>query len=311
MRALVLSGGSIKGAFQAGAVAHLLRSGFAPELVYGISVGALNGAFLADRSGRMVAAGSTPDWPKLADDLERFWTERITRPADVIRRRSALALAWAIVRDRFDGIVSTDPLRKLIRREALRENIARTPLTFLVGAVNLLTGDIEYRGKDSPEIVDYVIASTAVPISMPLAYVKGQPYYDGGIRDIAPLGAAINAGATRIAAIICQPKHVAPRTFDLHDPLKLVSRTVDIVTNETVLNDLKVVERVNELIRASPPGSAVADRYDRVPSLAIWPNRAIDVAIESFTSADIRMMLELGRESARKALEANPEWPMV
>lgn len=52
MRALVLSGGSIKGAFQAGAIAGLLDAGFRPDIVTGISVGALNGGFLVSRSTR-------------------------------------------------------------------------------------------------------------------------------------------------------------------------------------------------------------------------------------------------------------------
>jgi hypothetical protein len=42
MKALVLSGGSILGAFQAGAIAKVLGDGFVPELVIGTSVGALN-----------------------------------------------------------------------------------------------------------------------------------------------------------------------------------------------------------------------------------------------------------------------------
>lgn len=53
MKAFVLSGGSIKGAFQAGVITDLLTSGsFMPDAIYGTSVGSLNGAFLADRAGR-------------------------------------------------------------------------------------------------------------------------------------------------------------------------------------------------------------------------------------------------------------------
>ncbi len=41
-RALVLGGGAIKGAYQAGAIKVLLNKGFAPDHLYGISVGSLN-----------------------------------------------------------------------------------------------------------------------------------------------------------------------------------------------------------------------------------------------------------------------------
>ena len=54
-KAFVLSGGSIKGAFQAGALADLLTSKtFTPDAIYGTSVGSLNGAFIADRAGRFL-----------------------------------------------------------------------------------------------------------------------------------------------------------------------------------------------------------------------------------------------------------------
>lgn len=59
-KAFVLSGGSIKGAFQAGVLTDLLTSNkFRPDAIYGTSVGSLNGAFIADRAGRMASAGST------------------------------------------------------------------------------------------------------------------------------------------------------------------------------------------------------------------------------------------------------------
>jgi len=59
-RALVLSGGSIKGAFQAGAIGHVLTK-FEPDLIVGTSVGSLNGGFLADRASLSPAAPRV-DW---------------------------------------------------------------------------------------------------------------------------------------------------------------------------------------------------------------------------------------------------------
>jgi predicted acylesterase/phospholipase RssA len=55
MRALVLGGGSLKGAFQAGAIQAILEAGFEPEAIYGISVGSLNAVFLIHEAGRQFA----------------------------------------------------------------------------------------------------------------------------------------------------------------------------------------------------------------------------------------------------------------
>lgn len=60
--ALVLGGGGIKGAFQAGVLSVILADkDYAPAGIFGSSTGALNGAFLADRAGRQSLTG-TVDW---------------------------------------------------------------------------------------------------------------------------------------------------------------------------------------------------------------------------------------------------------
>jgi NTE family protein len=302
-RALVLSGGSIKGAFQAGAICHLLEHGYQPNLAYGISAGALNAVFLADRSGRMARQGQPVDWKEVGRQLERFWVERVTGPGVVIDRRSWLSIGLAILGRRFDGLVDTGPLRRLVRREIDPENLKRSPLELLVGAVNLESGDIVFAGAADPRIVDYVIASTAIPISMPLADVGGKPFYDGGMRDIAPLGTAINARADDIVCVVCQPDRLDARELNRGHLPDLVSRVMDVVTSEIIQNDLKVVDRVNRIVRAEggPVETAEGRTYREIPCTLIEPKETIQVRLESFTSDDIRKMLQAGRDAARAA----------
>ena len=63
-RTLVLGGGSLKGAFQCGAIMAVFESGFMPEAIYGISVGSLNASFLVHEANRQHAETGTIDWPK-------------------------------------------------------------------------------------------------------------------------------------------------------------------------------------------------------------------------------------------------------
>ena len=111
-RALVLSGGSIKGAFQAGAVCELLRRGFVPDAIYGISVGALNGAFLANSAGEAALSGKPPEWPQIGQALRDFWHDNITEPKKIARPRRGLGLAYDILFSDFEGLVDTKPLRE-------------------------------------------------------------------------------------------------------------------------------------------------------------------------------------------------------
>src|SRR4051795_9572013 len=67
-RVLVLQGGGALGSYQAGAFQALCRSGFEPEWVAGISIGAINAAIIA---------GNAPD--KRVDRLKEFW-EMVSSP---------------------------------------------------------------------------------------------------------------------------------------------------------------------------------------------------------------------------------------
>lgn len=82
VRALVLGGGSLKGAFQAGAVTALFESGFVPDTLYGISVGSLNATFLANEAARQQAETGQVDWEKVGKHLIEFWIRNITKPED-------------------------------------------------------------------------------------------------------------------------------------------------------------------------------------------------------------------------------------
>lgn len=71
--ALVLSGGGLKGAYEAGVLRTLAEAGIVPDVIVGISAGALNGAYVAN----MVAEGAfTPQ--RLDEFLVQLWATRAT-----------------------------------------------------------------------------------------------------------------------------------------------------------------------------------------------------------------------------------------
>jgi NTE family protein len=209
--ALVLGGGAVKGAFQVGALRYVLGEyGFQPSIIYGTSVGALNGAFLADRAGR-VPKNKEPDWKLISEELWEFWERKITKPRDIIKRRWALGVAWDILIRRFRGIVDPSPLHQLVRQEINVNNLSR--VKYSAGTVDVSTGSILYTDMMEPaekeRLVEYIIASTSIPIAMPIKDIERKLYYDGCLVDVAPVNKAIRAGASRIITIACQSERVA------------------------------------------------------------------------------------------------------
>jgi len=327
-RALVLSGGSIKGCFQAGAIAELLESGFVPDAIYGTSVGSLNGGFLTERAGRIVSAGGKVDWPRVGRQLEKFWLEELKSPDQVGKQRPMVPLIWALLRSRFAGLIDTSPLRELVAAQFKPEHLRAAPVEFYACAVNLANDEAIYASPDFSGILDYIIASTAIPVEMPHVTIGNAPYVDGGVREVAPLGRAIDEGADELVCIACQPRDLDGASFNAGNLLEFALRLMEVVTNELINNDLDRVEKVNRWVSAykevpsrlqdrlstsgvSLDAGAMTDEllaglplndWREIDMTVIRPENEIVLDLMHFTPDDIGEVIEQGRNVAKKVL---------
>ncbi|MEE8295755.1 MAG: patatin-like phospholipase family protein [Sphingomonadales bacterium] len=309
-RALVIGGGSIKGAFEAGAIKVILDSGFVPDAIYGVSVGALNGGYLANFMG----ANPGKSWPEAGDELLDFWKTKVTSFKVLGKERKKLKVYWKIAFGGFKGFLNMNALRDLIHKEVKASNIAKSKGAFFPGVVDLETGTFFYGNAktDPDDFVDYIIASTREPILMELMHLDNKTLIDGGVRNISPLKSAIDAGANEIITIATQPEEVTPEVGkDYESLMTLAGRTIGIMTNEIVNNDLNLASKINLAcihygkktnqfkITAGP-----LKGYKYVESTIIRPDQALAVDITNFTPADIQMMIDRGTQRANEALKA-------
>lgn len=308
LRALVLSGGSIKGAFQAGAVCELLRQGFAPDAIYGISVGALNGAFLAHAAGRAALADGNPDWPAIGQALWDFWRENVTEPKKIARRRRTLKLAYDVFFNHFQGLTDTRPLQDLVHRTLSLQNLRHSPVIFKVGMVNLTDGRLiiadpvrepSDTARSYSNFIEYVIASTAIPVVMPVSVVNGALLTDGGVRDVALVGQAVKDGASELVCVLCQPPMPSLVSFNHQNLLSLASRLMEIVVNETVNNDLETALWINRLCPkdGSPAAAGPLAGKRRISLTVIRPAQELAMDLDKFDQRQILEALEMGKKA--------------
>ena len=275
---LVLAGGSVKGAFQAGVIKALFEKGYQPDAIYGASAGSLNAAYLVNQFGQQANAGSPISYPQAAQDLWDFWERRITRPDCLSKPFNLFELGWTALTKKFKGLVDTSPLRKLLMDVLQDRNLHASPVGLKVGAVNIIEGAMHYVDPSFEHFQDYLMASSAVPILMPVVKIEGEKrksYLDGGLRDVAPLQKAIKDGAKEIVVIACHTEMIEGGDFDSGDLLALVDRVMDIAVNEILNADLR------------------EDRSD-VKIKMIRPSQPLSIDIQRFTKMDIRRMLETG-----------------
>ncbi len=301
---MVLSGGSIRGAFQAGAIAEILTLGkFIPDAIYGTSVGSLNGAFLADRAGRAVMSGEQVNWVEIGYQLIDFWRLEITDFSKIGSRRSWLKLLLSIIFRRFNGFIDTSPLDRLVRQHIKRVHLLNSPVKFYACAVNCSGGEVVYASAERCEnIHDFIMASTCIPGVMPLRVINGQPFVDGGIREVAPLNRAIEDGAEEIFCIVCQPEKLPRCQFNHRDAITLMDNLMGIVTDELVDNDIDLCRKINELLKQVPvPIRKKPLKGKRHIDLkVIRPQAPIDIDLQHFTPDQIDLAIEAGRQQARQ-----------
>ena len=278
---LVLAGGSVKGAFQSGVMKAMMERGYQPDAVYGVSAGSLNAAYFVNQLGMQAITGEPISFKDASQDLWDFWESRITSPESLSKPFNIFQLGLSALRKKFKGLVDTMPLRNLLTEVLSVRNLHASPIDLKIGAVNIIDGTMYYVDTSEEHFLDYLMASSAVPILMPVVKINGETrrsFLDGGLRDVAPIKKAVDDGASHIVCISCHMESIEGGHFDSGDLLALVDRVMDIAVNEILNADIKEVMISNTTIDIQ----------------SIRPPQPLTIDIQNFNKMDIRRMLELG-----------------
>lgn len=300
-RALVLSGGSVKGAYQAGVLSQVLAQGFAPDVIYGVSVGALNGLFLSHRSAYL-------SWAKIGEELVEFWKRNVTKADDLAtKRRIYPDLAHDIAYDQFKGFLNTSPLRSLLTREFDPATLRQAKIVFKVGVVDFYSGLYDSipllpatNGQLNPNLIKCVMASASIPLLMPLENIEGRPFLDGGLREVTPLRVAIEEGAEQIVVVMCQPERYRSVAINSGNVLKQTERVLDIMNRETILEDVDTLIKINDYIEECNRNGEAIPQFGfmknkrQIDLLLVRPSQDLDIDIREFGKDDIARTIELG-----------------
>jgi len=241
MDALVMSGGGSRGSWEAGALLYLAEvrtRGF--EFVSGTSVGSVNAAGIA-----MFPPEKFKEAVAFTVDL---WKKRVTKSSDIWSLRFPLGIPglWN------ESVGKADALDGLLRDVVDVEKIRTSGVTLRMPAVDVLTGKLVEYDETSPDIVKAIMASASFPGVFPAIEDGDMWMTDGGLIDIAPLGAAIRAGASRATVLVTRdPNMVRTVTKEEMGAVhKFGYRVIDIMSTAILQGDLNTCGLVNELVDA-------------------------------------------------------------
>lgn len=239
-RALVLSGGGSKGAWQVGALKALAESEECHwDSIHGVSVGAINAAFLAMHK--------TTEQVVAIDRLVGIW--------DGIRMTGQIYKPWLpfklnYISSMFKGSLNTgSPLRMLVENCWDHQKLLESGIKLTVGAVSLTTGKYSGIDQDNPNIFEYVLASSHLPMVFEPMTIDNEVWVDGGIRHQIPIIEALKEDPDEIDVILTSPLGAFNRTSEVKNSQlisapKVAIRTVDILIDQIYESDCYDVIRV-------------------------------------------------------------------
>jgi len=225
-------------------------------ILRGVSVGALNAAFLAQAPVGGSPAESISNLKAQVEALHDLWTKEIKGNFSVYAERAG---GFAGIALGADSVYSVEPLKRLIKKHLSLDALRASGRDFAVGTVSLLSGEYEEWTPAEDNFIDKLIASTAIPVVFPFVKTGRDVLVDGGARNITPLGAAFRAAPSEIyvlltSMLIAKPDGSLPdSTVQVQQyrqwndnwlgtavgGIDVLKRVVDILTDEIYLDDLR------------------------------------------------------------------------
>jgi NTE family protein len=295
---LALSGGGARGDFQVGALKYLYEeAGVTPQVIAGVSVGAVNGAMLAH--GPHLLERLEGIWRGLASNNSFYVKAEILHELErLLGGESSLAAVERALRDfasrsitaggavgvatlflgplgfllgtagaaldllpaiqqlqrvveqfgRTRGIYDLGPTRALVMEHLDRGALTASGIELRMGVVGLESGGLRFvdqhgrfadNGEGPVDLVDAIIASSAMPLAFSPVVLGNGTYVDGGVREVCPVRAVVEAGADHVWAIACSALGVPPDgSFASRGLLDIAFRANDIAVDEVFRSDI-------------------------------------------------------------------------
>ena len=300
-RALVLSGGGGRGAFQVGVIEHLESIGWRPDIIVGTSIGSMNAA--------VYAIGGL-------DRLQTMWSNIRTRDMHRFLRLKP----WRSLFDRA-------PWKQTLEKYASEDELARVTLPLYMVATDITTGHpTVYTNGEKPQRNKglyqkvpalnhaHLLASSSIPYVYAPIRVDGNEHWDGAVMYNSPLRPAIDAEADEILMVLLSPYH----KIEANDPRPMVQRSalpptprgllgsigyvLDLALIGTFENDFEELRKVNRRVRQGE-GRHASD-HKEVKCVVIAPDNwlsALDIV--RYGPARAQRLGKDGRQAAQQTFQ--------
>jgi NTE family protein len=261
---LVLQGGGALGAFELGAIECLLESGNIPDVVSGVSIGAINAAVLCGFRETDAITSLRNLWDDLTTISIPFQTDAANRNMSVFGCPGMYTLRtdfWNFLH--WTSFYDTSPLISTLNKHIDFDKLKKSEggPRLILTATNIYTGQLEQFDSREMDITpNHILASGSLPPGFPATKAAAPPhtggsehiYWDGGLFDNTPLSMVIHAlqeskgTVKKLFVVSLFPSAAVSAPENMND---VFARMATLAFSQKMAKDLKRANETTELIK--------------------------------------------------------------
>jgi len=196
MRAIVLSGGGAKGAYQAGVWKALRKLKIDYDIVTGTSIGSVNGLMMVQKDYYKTL------WLWSNINFDVLYDVEFPNKYDTLLEKTEIYKEYA---KHFlkNGGISMGKMKHFLEKAYNKNKFNKSRINYGLVTFNLSKMQPMYIEKKDlkDDIIDYVLASACCYPAFQKKEINGETYIDGGFYDNMPINMAIDMGADEVIAV--------------------------------------------------------------------------------------------------------------
>jgi NTE family protein len=211
---IILSGGGVRGFAHAGILKALNEADIYPDVISGVSAGAIVGALYAD--------GHSPDeiFEIFKEDKSFFKYAKIKIPGM--------------------GLFKTVGLKNNLTKHLKADNLEDLEIPLIIAATNMSKGEVVYFDKG--KIIDRVMASASIPVLFEPVEIDGDLYVDGGVLDNFPVTPLVKK-CKQLIGVSLNPIHPEK---DFEHLFKIAERTFRLSVSSNISPKISLCDQLFE-----------------------------------------------------------------
>lgn len=196
-RAIVLSGGGARGAYQVGVWKALRKLGIKYDIVTGTSIGSINGLMMVQKDYFKTL------WLWINIGFDVVYDTKFPTKYDTLSEMIEIYKQY-IKHFLKEGGINTSKISNLINNVFNWKKFSKSKIDYGLITYNFTKKEpliIKKKDLKKDQVVEYVMASACCYPAFQKAEINGEKYIDGGYYDNMPINLAIEMGAEEIIAV--------------------------------------------------------------------------------------------------------------